>query len=40
MPKKTLDSVFLDLRQRFKSGVYSGAAKGIDSAYDSSKSVV
>jgi hypothetical protein len=40
MPKKTLDNAFFGLRQRFKSGVYSGAAKSIDSAYDSSKSAV
>jgi hypothetical protein len=32
MPKKTLDSAFLGLKQRFISAVYSGAPKSIDSA--------
>jgi hypothetical protein len=32
MPKKALDSTFFALIQRFKSAVYFGAVKSIDSA--------
>jgi hypothetical protein len=32
MPKMALDSAFFGLIQRFKSAVYSGAVKSIDSA--------
>jgi hypothetical protein len=32
MPKRTLDSAFFVLRQRFISAVYFGAVKSIDSA--------